>query len=135
MARTTQEKVKAILGDDYDGRRDLTAFIRPANILINKAVALAAANEETITSATATEAEGWVAAGLYIRSDRIFTSKNTLSASGSFFIEKNENPYLKTAGEMDDTILAVLSGTVVEAKWLGKLESEQLTYAERNGDE
>lgn len=133
MARTTLEKVRAILGPDYDGRRDLTTFIRPANIIVTKAATLATNNGESIPAATLTEAEGWVAAGLYIRSDRILTSKNTLSASGSFFIEGQENPYLKSAGELDDNLLAVLSGAVVGGWWLGKLESEQSTYVERNG--
>lgn len=131
MARTTAEKVKEILGDDYDGRRTLVPFIRSANIIIRRAVALASDNDEAIPAATAADAETWVAAGLYIRSDRILTSKSTLGASGSFKIE-GENPYFQTAKDMDANIKAVLEGNVATVDWMGKTEDERLTYEERN---
>ena len=129
--RTNADKVKAVLGGDYDGRRDLTFAIRSANIVITRAATLATDCGESIAAATLAEAETWVAAGHYIRSDRIYTSRSTLGASGSFKVE-GENPYLTTAKDLDPYIAAVLDNAVADVDWLGKPESERLTYDERN---
>lgn len=132
-ARTTAADVKLILGDDYAEGRNITPFVTGANILTTRLVALAAEEgAAAVPAATLKEIEGWLAAHLYTRSDRVYSSRSTKDASGAFVAKGDE--YLETAKMLDPTGLLpdVLSAQTATASWAGKAPSEQTDYADRD---
>ena len=136
--RTTQDKVKGVLLSNYNRRADLTPFIRSFSKVIDKAIENATANDETIDSDTALEMETWGAAWAYCLSDPMYTSKSTMSASGSFTTKAGDGLKANPFGEMvlllDDTgwVEAAISGNVASIMWGGKTESEALSWEDRN---
>lgn len=135
MARTSEGKVKEILGDDYDSLtpRSLRPFVTGAGLITDRLSVAATAADEAITAAELTEVEGWVAAYLYTKSDRLYTSRSTLGASGSWLLK--ENPYLEGAKALDPTglLASVLSTQRADGFWIGKDLPERLSYDDRNG--
>lgn len=135
MPRTTEGKVQDLLGDDYDSAapRQLKRFVTGANLIINGLVDTAAEQGVTISSAELVELETWIAAYLYTLSDRLYTSRSTQGASGSFRQEK-ENEYLTGAKAIDSSglLATVMSGASLGGAWLGKTLSEREEYDDRN---
>ena len=84
MPRTTSDAVSGLLGDDYAAGRSLTAFIASAGRLVDRVAACATARGLTLSADDAADLETWLAAHLYQQSDPGYTSKSTVSASGSF---------------------------------------------------
>src|SRR6478609_3153578 len=82
--RTTVGRVQAVLGGEWDGETDLTPFLRPANIMLTRALLLGAANGKRLSVDEAAEVETWLAAHMYQQMDRGYTSRSTDGASGSF---------------------------------------------------
>ncbi len=131
--RTTSTKVQSILGRNYDGCADLTPHIQTANSVVSKAVSKAAANGESIDTTTAALMEMWLSAYFYTVTDPIYTSKSTLSANGSWAVDREM--YKKAAMELDDTgwLQAIISKTVAGIMWGGKTAAEAIPFRERIG--
>lgn len=135
--RTTEDKVIEVLGPDYQQGRSLTFFIRAANGIITRVVNEGADEGVDVSATVAADMETVCAAWLYTKADRIYTSRSTLSASGSFNLGKNQDPYMDMLNAIDPTGLAeaTITNNVATMDWLGKTEDEALTYAERIGGE
>lgn len=84
--RTTADKVKDILGDNYDGCKSLIRFIKSANVLTNWLVTCDTAMNGTPVNGEEQlqEIESYLAAHFYEHHDKSYTSKSTGGASGSF---------------------------------------------------
>lgn len=84
MARVTSSQVQAVLGNNYDGSKDLSAYIATATILTDRTVLCAANKSVTIDSDTAAQLETYLAAHFYTLHDPTYSSRSTQGASGSF---------------------------------------------------
>lgn len=134
MPNTTTAAVQGTLGRDYDSRNapDLTTVVSDASLFMTRVEECAAAKGVTLSAGELEAIERYYAAYLYTGSDRLYTSKSTLSASGSFLGEKGgENPYLTRAMQLDPSgCVKALTATNGKAKmtWLGKTVDEQTPY-------
>lgn len=133
--RTTADKVRSILGRNYMSGANLDPHIATANAIVSNAVSKATADGATISTANAALMEMWISAWCYTLMDPMYVSKSTLSASGTFSIDKDGNQYRKAAIALDDTgwLEAVLDGSYAGAFWLGKTAAEELSFNERIG--
>lgn len=138
MPRTNIDKVRSRLGRDYNGHGDLTQPIAIANNIVSHAVTRSAGDTYPMDSATALLCETELACHFYCVSDRVYNSRSTLSASGSFGGQLSKGleytPYGMSVKQIDITgwIEAIIEKQVVDVQWLGKTETEQLTFEERN---
>jgi hypothetical protein len=137
MPRTTADKVVSVLGRDYDGESapDLTRYVTAANLVTTRLAAKAVAGGYTHTSAELVEIESWLAAHFYTKSDPVYSQRSTNRASGSFVRNpKRPEPYLDGAVMLDGSgmLSGMLAGKRVGIDWLGKTDTERLTYEERN---
>ncbi len=137
MARTTAKGVRDVLGRNYDSVNSptLNPMIDVANLIISKLRTLAADQSVTYTTAELEMMERYVAAQRYCDQDPLYTSRSTLSASGSFQKLDNEvGDFAKTACSLDQTgiLKALLLSNVAGGAWVGKTETEQLSYDDRN---
>ena len=142
--RVTEEDVAAIMlpGEDWDGTSPLAPFIRAANRLVTWCVQNAATYGKTAmddgSDSTATDVEGWLAAGLYKMSDQQLKSSQAGRSSGQFRGESGKkseaNNYLVTACMLDTSKMLgpLLDGRIAGASWLGKLPIDQISYQDRN---
>jgi len=132
VPRTTVSKVQDVLGADYEQGRQLTGFIRAAGLIVNRVATCATEKGFDLSSDELAEIETWTAAYMYTKSDRVYTSRSTSGASGSFKIDGN--PYLEGAKALDPSgcLNAVLNAQRAGGFWLGKPVSDQLSYDERN---
>jgi hypothetical protein len=128
--RTTAGAVRAVLMSNVVADANLTPFIDAASSTVDAVKARASAKGTPLSFATLELIERWLAAHYYTRSDPLYTSKRTGDASGSF----QERSYLEVAQALDTTgsLAAILSGKRATMAWLGKTESEALSYEERN---
>lgn len=144
--RTDADTVKEILLNDYGPKEDgtlpdLTPRIRAASLLVDQIVALGAAGHcvTALIPSTdlLTEIETYLAAHLYCVSDRIYTSRSTQGASGSFagqVTNKLESSFYGQTAMILDTsgiLTALNKRAVLRAVWLGKTLSEQTNYDDR----
>jgi hypothetical protein len=139
--RTNDDLVKAILrlgsqGGDYDDANNpsLARFIKVATLITDRVAKCAADKGFSLNSEELVEIETWLAAHYYTKSDRLYRSRTTASASGAFlFDDKNPEPYKAAAMEMDPSgcVAAVLSGRAVSVDWLGQTLGEQTDYDDR----
>lgn len=144
MPRTNPKLVAERLssGGNYDGSSSLTHPIALAYSLVTRVIEKAADDDITISSDDAKLLETELAAHFHCVSDRVYMSKSTLRASGSFggVLAKGLEftPYGQAALAFDPSqgwlrALTDTSGNgVVGVTWLGKPESEQLSWEERN---
>lgn len=142
MARTNSDAVKAVLagGKDYDLALSpsLSPYIDAAYSLVNRVVVCAAKKNIVISDEDLELIERWLAAHFYAVSDKPYSSRSTLGASGSF--------QGQTAMHLDATLygqqakLIDYSGCLenisnkqrVRVGWLGKRPSEQMDYSDRD---
>lgn len=135
--RTSEPAVRGVLGYNYDAVRypDLTPFIRPASLIVDR-LAAAASGVYTFPAGVLAEVETWLAAYWYTKTDPLFTSRSTKGASGSFLRdEKVANPFLKGALDLDGSglLAGILNGTgSARGIWLGKRPSEAVPYSRRD---
>jgi hypothetical protein len=132
VARTTSAKVQKILRNDYETGADLEPYVRAAGLITDRVATCATDKGEPLTAAELAEVEGWVAAMLYTKSDRVYTSRSTSGVSGSFQVEGN--PYYEGALTLDPSgcLKSILSGQRAGGDWLGKAVPDQLDYDTRN---
>ena len=141
MSRTTTTLVQARLGDDYGS--DLSALLQPsvdaATITTDRIVVLAARKSLSLTSAELEMIERLLGCHYYQMSDPSYTSRSTSGASGSFRGQTTSGfeatLYGQMALRMDWTgSLAALDKRQFAGGFhLGKIDSEKLTYEQRNG--
>lgn len=138
MAYTTTIAVQSILVNDYDGETDLNPFIETAAAIVARTITCATAKGITLSSAEKELLERWLAAWAYCMSDKTYTSRSTLSASGSFSgqygMGLEHNPYGQMALRVDPSgcLNSLDKRRVARGFWLGKRTQDQLTYDERN---
>lgn len=143
--RTTEALVKDVLQDDFGPLRSgddpsLDPYITAANQLINRLARVAAEDPDGYqpTLGELTNLETWVAAHNYTVMDQKEQSRSNSGASSSFqgqtgmYLEATR--YGQTAISMDPTGLlrALAKNNVAGGQWLGKPESQQLSWQERN---
>lgn len=129
-------------GGNYDGSTSLAHPIAMAYSLVSRVIEKAAGDDITISTEDAKLLETELAAHFHCISDRVYMSRSTLGASGSFggVLGKGLEftPYGQAALAFDPSqgwlkaLTAVDGSGVVGVTWLGKPQSEQLTWEERN---
>lgn len=144
MARTTSEKVKALLtpGRDYDiiNNPSLQPFIDSASSIVDDVLACATRKGKTMTSAKLELIERWLTAHLYQMSDEGYTSRSTLSASGAFqgqtamYLEATMYGQMAVTLDSSGCLVAIAKGErpTARAFWGGKRPSEQTDYDQRD---
>lgn len=144
MARTTPDKVKEILGDNYDSDKcpSLFPFIERANLLVDRVAECADDRDKSLTAGELKGLETWLSAHFYWQMDRGYTSESTDGASGAYTGQFGQgltsSPYGQAALDMDYSgCLKDITGGgdgVVQAvvQWLGKPPSSQIDYLDRD---
>lgn len=145
MPSATPLAVRRILregteGGDYDNVNcpDLTPYIKWADIVANKVYACSVQKGSPYDAATMLAIREWLSAHAYAMSDRVYTQRSTLRASGSFGGRLDKylefTPYGQNAKLLDDLgCLEALGKTKsVSAYWLGRPPSAQTDYVDRD---
>jgi hypothetical protein len=129
--RTDAATVQAVLGNNYQAGVDLTRFIAIASKVVDRVVTCAAAKSVSLSAAVLAEMEAWLAAHYYTRSDPTYKSRTTNRASGVFNADGSE--FKNAAMELDSSgcLSAILSRKTASVAWLGKTETEQIAYPDR----
>lgn len=132
MARTTAAAVQLILGKDYDTETSpsLDPFIDTAAAQVSRVATCATAKGVTLSSTELELIERWLAAYAYVTSDAPYTSRSTLSASGSF--DKDVKRYKEMAESLDPSGCVKSLGKRASAIWLGRNPVDQTDYDDRN---
>lgn len=133
--RTSSSSVQSILGDNYDGSTDLTAFIATASALTDH---VAAKDSDGILSATVLELiERWLAAHFYAHADQLKTQEgrgqSNASYQGQYGMGLKGTKYGQAALDLDFTgALAALGKKRIGMSWLGLVPSDQTDYEDRD---
>ncbi len=139
MSRTSESDVRAIISSD--STLDLSPFIQAASSLTDHVDTCDTAG--LLSARQLREIETWLAAWMYERRDQGYTEKETGEAKARFQGKTDmylaSNYWGQTAMILDITgCLAGLQEQVVNGKkqvqllWLGKPESEQIDYVDRD---
>jgi len=136
VARTDPDKVKGILGKDYDtvSCPSLAGYITAANLLTTRVATCASSKGTPLSTAELESIERWLAAWFYTKSDPVYASKSTGKSSGSFVRgAKEPEPYKDAALALDPSgcLSALLNRQTAGGFWAGKPVSEWLTAEER----
>lgn len=140
MARTTADKVKALLLRDYDNvdLPSLLGFIETASTLVDDVAAAGVADGNPVPAARLEIIERWLSAHCYQANDPSYTSRSNSGGSGSFMWAGEQSGFKATrygdmAVSLDPTGVLLAAGKEkVGFFWGGKAEPDQLTYDERN---
>jgi len=129
---TTPDAVKDILGNNYDDVNcpPLMPYVKIAQNILLRAITCATEKGEAYTTSELTEMARWLGAYAYTIYDPIYKMKQTANSSAQYF----DRSYLDPVKMMDaiGCVTAVLAGNRASLDWLGKEESDQLEYDERN---
>jgi len=130
--------------DDYGPRLsgdnpDLDPFIETASSIVDDVVECATAKGKTLTAAKLELIERWLAAHFYAVSDKPYTSRSTVDASGSFAGQTamyfESTLYGQHAMRLDPSgCLDAIGGKERKragGSWLGKNPSSQIDYEDR----
>lgn len=130
--RTSQGEVAGLLGSDWEQGRSLSVFLRSATKVVDRVIECLARKGLSLDSDEAQLMEAWVTAWLYTKSDPTYSSRSTLSASGSFL--RTPESYLEGAKALDPggCLAAIIAGARASAAWLGRPPSEQTDYVMRD---
>ena len=142
MARTTAELVKNVLapGKDYDtvNNPSLEPAITAAEEWVSDIASFATESGITVSAKRLQVLATWIAAHVYMTSDRGYTSKSTDGSSGSFQGQTGRyfeaTYYGQTAVALDPTgYLASLAKGVVRPQLIhgGKTPAERINYWDR----
>ncbi len=137
--RTTLTVVTDILGNLYvsGASPSVQPFIDTATLLVDRVIVCATGKGVTITDAEAERIEAYLAAHFFGHAQQFFTSKSTVSASGSFqgqtAMRLDASQYGQTAQMLDPSgcLTAITNKSRAGMTWLGKVGNEQLTAEER----
>lgn len=136
MARTVSIDVQELLQRNYDSRNSpsLDVYVAMATSFVDRVVTCAANKGIVIDDTLLELIERNMAAHFYTRSDPLYASKSTLSASGSFARGKEVEVYKANAIDLDPSgcVNALLNRKVASMNWLGKTDSEKLDWEEWN---
>lgn len=143
MPRTTAADVIAVLagGGDYDtdAAPDLTPYITAGSAIVDMVVACAARKKRTVTDAQLTVMETWVSAHCYAVSDKPYSQRSTLRASGTFQGQTGMHLEATLYGQMAITLDPsgclnnINNQSRAYAFWGGKSQSDALSWWVRNG--
>lgn len=139
MSRTTSAAVRDVLLRDYDSLDcpGLAPFVEKASVMTDDVATCAARKGQPYSAAKLELVERYLAAHAYAMSDRTYSQRSTLRASGTFngktgmYLEATF--YGQQAKELDNLgcLESVGKTHAVQAVWLGKRVSAQLDYEER----
>lgn len=145
MARTNEEAVIALLGDDYGPRADgsspdMNAYISVATIITDDVNTHAASQGVIYTTARLERIECLLAAHYYTMSDKPYSFKGTEKSQAGFDgktgMHLEATRYGPAAMELDSAgYLSSVGGNngrqSVGGAWLGKRKSAQTDYIDR----
>lgn len=141
MARTTAAAVQEILGDDYDGSRNLRPFIDTANVMTTRVNTCASDKGITLTTTELELIERWLAAHAYSISDQPYSENYTGKARGVYqgrtgmYLESSKYGQMAVNVDYSGCLAGLASeegSNRVRAVWLGKPPSEQIDYEDRD---
>lgn len=140
--RTSSAAVQAILGQNYDGTTVLTPFIETATALVDWLSSKDSNGE--LTSTLLELIERYLSAHFYHPVNQFVQAEGAEGASNTYQgqtgLGLNSTMYGQTALRLDVT--GILSKRELESQqgkrkatvaWLGKTESEQISYEDRMG--
>lgn len=140
--RTTETMVKDLLAPagDYDliGCPSLKRFVIAASVVVTRVKACAADKGMTLSTDELREVETWLAAHFFKMSDRQYSSRSTLDASGQFGgqvgmgIEATTYGQTALALDYSGCLTAIMKRQFASGYWLGKAPSEQTDYVDRD---
>lgn len=140
--RTTNEKVIAVLsgGGDYDtlAMPDITPYVETASAVIDMVVECAARKFRTVTDVVLELMERWLGAHFYAVSDKPYSQRQTLRASGTFHgqtgMHLEATLYGQTALVLDTTgcLNNISNNSRAYAFWGGKPWADALPWWMRN---
>lgn len=141
--RTTIEAVQDLLANDYGAKEDgtlpdLTRHLRWANLLTTRVAACAVDRGVTLSTAELCEIELNLAAHKYTASDTPFSNESHGGASGSkqgqtgMYLERSYYGQDALTLDVSGCLRAISKGQVARGFWLGKSETDELSYDERN---
>ncbi len=140
--RTTESMVKDLLipAGDYDTVNcpSLKRFVYAANVVVTRVKTCAIAKGLDLSTDELREIETWLAAHFFKMSDRQYSSRSTLDASGQFGGQVGMGIEATTYGQTALTIdysgclTAINKRQFASATWLGKAPSEQISYEDRD---
>lgn len=135
--RTTAAEVRNVIDTDPDISMDI--FISAANVLTDKVNTCATNKGETLTTNQLKYIETYLAAHFYAKRDPQYKSKRTADASATFQTTMVGKRFESTdwgsaAIELDTSgcLRAMQSGSKALFKWLGKPDSDQIDYDDRD---
>lgn len=137
--RTTITAVTDILGNFYVSGTSpsVQPFIDTATLLMDRVITCATAKGVTITDAEAERIEAYLAAHFFGHAQQFFTSKSTVSASGSFqgqtAMRLDASQYGQTAQMLDPSgcLTAITNKARAGILWLGKTSEDQISAEDR----
>lgn len=135
---TNDTKVKDLLGDNYNGKSSLQAFIGFAHGILGRMITCASAKGTPLTDTEKTTIAGLLAAHAYLAQDALYTSRSTLRASGSWQrktgdgLEGTEYGRLALLADPSGCLSAISKKQTAGCAWGGSEINEQTTWDERN---
>lgn len=139
MARTTTDAVEEILGENFDDVLPVAPFVESATVLVDRVQACARRRSKTLTDTELELIERWLAAHYWGQAAGLFDGRATQGVvSGKFQgqtgMHLEGTYYGQRALELDYSgcLTAIVNRQVAGASWLGKRQSEQVEYRQRD---
>lgn len=135
MARTSSAAVQAILGRNYDGTTDLSGFLSTAAAVVDW---LESKDTDGVLNATLKERiEAFLTAHYYAHADQLkqaeSVGRSSVTYQGQTGMGFKSTQYGQSALELDVSgNLSVIGKKQPKMVWLGKTNSEALSYEDRN---
>lgn len=140
MARTSSSAVKGILMEDYDKEFEpsLSPFIETANVLTTRLATKASSEGDNLSVIELELIERWLAAHFYKMSDKAYAENTTADAEAVYDGKTDKGLEASLYGQQ--ALILDWTGTLVQMSrhhrargmWLGKTESEALSWEQRN---
>lgn len=138
--RTSPEQVQGVLLKDYDSvdSPSLVPFITAANLVVTQVKSCANKKGVSLSTDELQQIETWLAAHMYVMSDKVLIEEGSLSARGKYQgqtgMNINASFYGQTAAMIDHSgcLSAISQRKVVGFHWLGKTSSEKIPLQDRD---